>query len=105
MKFIITENKRIKVITNWLNTYYTNLSIRDYPRWGIADYIDTENSGLKIFHYEDGQLFIVSSRLMYELNDILGVRRDELNDIFIPWMEENYGFKPSSVSYLEHHQI
>lgn len=100
MKLIITENKRNKVVTDWLNKYYSNLFVKEYPRWGITDYIDTDVTGLKVFYSENGILFITNSNLKDDLRDIFNVSRDDLNNIFIPFMKDNYNLDINSVLFI-----
>ena len=100
MKVIIKESKRNKVVTKWLNKYYNNLSIKEYPRWGVMDFFTTDEPRHKVFIYESGVLLITSPNLIDELNNIFNVNKDDLNDIFIPFMKDNYNLDVISVTYI-----
>jgi hypothetical protein len=99
MKLIITESKRNKVVTKWLNKYYNNLFIKEYPRWGVMDFFTTDEPKSKVFVYESGVLLIINPNLIDELNNIFNVDEDDLNDIFIPFMKNNYNLKVILVKY------
>ena len=71
MKLIIKESKRNKVVTKWLNKYYNNLFIKEYPRWGVMDFFTTDEPKSKVFVYESGVLLIINPNLIDELNKIL----------------------------------
>lgn len=100
MKLIITENKRNKVVTAWLNKYYSDLFTKEYPRWDIIDFFTTDGPGSKVFIYDNRVLLISNPDLKNELDTIFNVNSKDLNDIFIPFMKDNYNLNVISVKYL-----
>jgi hypothetical protein len=63
------------------------------------DFFTTDEPKSKVFVYESGVLLIINPNLIDELNNIFNVDEDDLNDIFIPFMKNNYNLKVILVKY------
>jgi len=99
MKLIITESRRDGAVIKWLDKKYGKLT----PRKGIGyeDYFDEK--GNNIFSYSYGDITIVSPDLQYDLFNMFGLKRYDLNQIVKPWVEETYGINVDLVQYTTWH--
>jgi hypothetical protein len=89
MKLLITESKRNKIITKYLDKYYSDLSVNNFRKYGVKHYIDP--NGFKIFLVEDNTLWLLNKQLTDDLVDLFGIDITNSDDILIPWFEETYG--------------
>jgi len=102
MKIIITENKRNESITKWLNSEYGKL--RKYTGNSTYRYIHyKDNDGLTIFRFNlsTGIVTIINPDLERDLKSMFGLTGYEVNDIFIPWLEERYNLHVERVQFEE----
>jgi hypothetical protein len=99
MKMIISESKRDSAVIKWLDKKYGNL----IPRKGIGytDYFDEKGNNIFSFSYEE--ITIVSPDLQYDLFNMFGLKRYDLNQIVKPWIEETYGINVDLVQYTTWH--
>ena len=97
---MITENKRNRTITKWLDENYGNL--RKYSSSGSFKYIhykDDDELTIFTFNRNTGVVTIINSDLERDLTSMFGLNGYELNDIFIPWLEERYNLHAEKVQF------
>jgi hypothetical protein len=102
MKIIITENKRYRAITKWLDQEYGKL--RKYAGNGSYRYIHyKDDDELTIFRFNrnTGVVTIINPDLERDLKSMFGLTGYEVNDIFIPWLEERYNLHVEKVQFEE----
>jgi hypothetical protein len=102
MKVIITENKRNRAITKWLDETYGDLEKYSAP--GSFRYIYyRDNNGGNVFNFNrnTGVVTIVNEILYQDLKHMFGLNGYELNDILIPWLMERYNLHVEKVQYAE----
>ena len=102
MKFIITENKRNQIVTDWLDKNYGNLKPEQHKIASVTSYVD--DNGDEVFSYDwYGLVTIHNSDLQTMLFTVFNLDKDSLNSIFIPWMMERYYIKVNDVRYTTWH--
>ena len=90
MKIIITEGKLNKVILNWLDKEFGNLTevVRDHR----THYVD--QNGLTLFYYYPNDkikyIFIDYTRIWIFFESIFGLDHFQIQDILKIWLEETY---------------
>ena len=99
MKLIITESKLKKIITKFLNKFYGDLFVKDWRKYNFLQLFDTKSTGLIIFTIDNDVLHIVNNQLIEDLQNYFNLKDEELDGIFIPWMESTYGIKIISARY------
>ena len=101
MKLIITESKRNDAVTKWLDRKYGNLT----PIKHTISTSYTNESGDNMFFYFDvsNDVTIENENLQYDLFDMFGLSRYDLNQIVKPWIEETYGINVDMVLYTTFH--
>jgi hypothetical protein len=104
MKIIITESKRNKTITKWLDEYYSNLRKYSAPgSYKFTHYKDNDGESIFFFNRNTGVVTIVDKTLHQDLKYMFGLSPYELNDILIPWLEQVYNLHVERVVYSELH--
>ena len=102
MKLIITESRRNRAITKWLDENYGNL--RKYsvgPRFII--YKDSGDDMSFTFNRDNG-IVELSEEISSQLVSIFGITSgDVINDILIPWFMERYNLYVEKVVYTTWH--
>ena len=104
MKVIITENRRNKAITKWLDKNYSNLE--KYAAHIVSEFIhykDENRETIFFFNRRVGVVTITDKTLYQDLKYMFGLSPYELNDILIPWLEERYNLHVERVVYSELH--
>lgn len=105
MKTIIKENKRNKVITDWLDKYHRNLNV-DYRRVWSVDYAmlyhtdDYYGYGATVILHtvETNTTTLINNQFNSEMFGFFGpLLNSDLLYIFKPWLEENYNISPDIV--------
>jgi len=100
MKVIITENKRYRAVTKWLDNNYSNLE--KYAAHGSHKFIhykDENRETVFMFNRSTGVVTINDKTLHQDLKHMFGLDTYELNDILIPWLEEKYNLHVERVVY------
>ena len=104
MKIIITENKRHRAITKWLDNNYSNLE--KYAAHGSHKFIhykDENRETVFMFNRSTGVVTITEETLHQDLKHMFSLSGYELNDILIPWLEQVYNLHVERVTYSELH--
>ncbi len=99
MKLIITESKRNEAVTKWLDRKYGNL----IPIKHNITTTFTNESGDGMFYYSYGDVIIDNDDLQYDLYNMFGLSRHDLNQIVKPWIKETYGINVDFVQYTTWH--
>jgi hypothetical protein len=101
MKLIITESRRNEVLTKWLDRKYGNL----IPIKHTISTTYTDKSGNGVFFYNGvaGDVTIDNDGLQYDLFNMFGLSRYDLNQIVKPWIEKTYGINVDMVLYTTRH--
>lgn len=101
MKLIITESKRNDAVTKWLDRKYGNLT----PIKHTISTSYTNESGDSMFFYNTsyGDVTIEDENLQYDLYNMFGLSRYDLNQIVKPWIEKTYGINVDIVLYTTFH--
>ena len=91
MKIIITENKRHRAITKWLDENYGDLNKYSAPgSFRFITYKNNDGGNVFNFNRNTGIVTLVNEGLCQDLKHMFGLNGYELNDILIPWLEERY---------------
>ena len=102
MKFIITENKRNQIVTDWLDNNYGNLKPEQHKIASVTSYVD--DNGDEVFSYDwYGLLTIEMVDLQTMLFTLFNLDKDSLNRIFIPWVKERYDIQVKDIQYTTWH--
>lgn len=102
MKFIITENKRNQIVTDWLDNNYGNLKPEQHNIASHTSYVN--DNGDEVFTSNwSGLVTIDNSDLQTMLFTVFNLDKDSLNSVFIPWMKERYNEKIKMVQYTTWH--
>jgi len=100
MKVIITESKRNKSITKWLDKSYSDLRKYSAPgSFKFIHYKDDDGETIFFFNRNTGVVTITDKTLYQDLKYMFGLSIYELNDILIPWLEEKYNLHVERVVY------
>jgi len=99
MKIIITESKRNDAVTKWLDRKYGNLTPIGYK----ISITFINESGDAMFFYSYGDVTIEDDNLQYDLYNMFGLSRYDLNEIVKPWIEKTYNIKVDLVQYTTWH--
>jgi len=102
MNIIITENKRHRAITKWLDGNYGDL--RKYASsmsFNFIHYKDENNQTVFLFNRNTGTVTITNKSLYHYLKDMFGLSSYELNDILIPWIKQSYNLHIEKVQYSD----
>ena len=103
MKIIITENRRNRAITKWLDENYGDLEKLTVQHPFKLSIVYRTNDGSNVFNYNrnTGMVTILNEILYQDLKHMFGLSGYELNDIFIPWLEERYNLHVGQVQYSD----
>ena len=102
MKVIITENKRHRAITKWLDGNYGDLRKYSAPgSFKFIHYKDDDGESIFFFNRNTGLVTITDKTLYQDLKYMFGLDTYELNDILIPWLEQVYNLHVERVTYSE----
>ena len=100
MKLIITENRRNRAITKWLDENYGDLEKYTPPdSFPFINYRTNDGGNVFIYSRNTGMVTIVNEILYRDLKHMFGLSNYELNDILIPWLEERYNLHVEQVHY------
>ena len=100
MNIIITENKRHRAITKWLDGNYGDLRKYSAPgSFKFIHYKDDDGESIFFFNRNTGVVTIAEKMLHQDLKYMFGLSPYELNDILIPWLEEKYNLHVERVVY------
>lgn len=100
MKIIITENKRNRAVTHWLNTFYGDLEKHYSYGHKYEHYRDNGGKDVFIFNSNTGVVEL-SNNIVNQLVDMFHIDNGyDINDIFIPWLEERYNLHVERVIYF-----
>ena len=90
MKIIITENRLNKVVLNWLDKEFGNLT--EVVRGDRTHYVD--QNGLTLFYYYPNDkikyIFIDYTRIWIFFESIFGLDHFQIQDILKIWLGETY---------------
>jgi hypothetical protein len=90
MKIIITESSRDRLVLNWLNKEFGDLT--EVVRDDRTFYVDKD--GLPLFYYnqdsKDGYVHINYNRIWVFFESIFGMDDLQTKDILTIWLEETY---------------
>jgi DNA/RNA-binding domain of Phe-tRNA-synthetase-like protein len=93
MKIIITENKRDRLVLNWLNKEFGNLT--EVVRGDKTIYVD--QNGLKLFYYyqdsKNRSVYINYNRIWIFFESIFGLDYSQTQKILKLWLEETYNLR------------
>ena len=103
MKIVITENKRIKVVTKWLDDNYGDLNpiIDNNPIY--ITFTDNNGDDILLYNSNSKGMVIINDVLQDSLKEMFGVKYNQLDDIFIPWIRNTYGKEVKFVMYQTWH--
>jgi hypothetical protein len=98
MKIVITENKRNKIVTKWLDDNYGNMNVvyEDNPRY--ITFRDNDDEDIFLYNINTDTLSIMSPETQRGLK-MFGLNKNVMNSIVKPWMESLYGFPIKVVNY------
>ena len=100
MKIIITEDKRNRSVTHWLNTFYGDLEKHYSYGHKYEHYRDNGGKDVFIFNSNTGVVEL-SNDIVNQLVSMFHIDNGyDINDIFIPWLEERYNLHVERVIYF-----
>ena len=93
MKIIITESKLNRVVLNWLDNEYGNLT--KLVKNNKTFYVDQEGLPLFMFYQDkkNGSVYINYEKIWQLLETIFGMKHQQTRDILKIWLEETYNLK------------
>ena len=108
MKIIITESKRDRLVLNWLNKEFGDLT--EVVKDGITFYVDKDRKPLFYYNWEskDGYVHINYDRIWVFFEDIFGLKYQQTKEILKIWLEETYnlrGFTPRTGLFSHLHFV
>lgn len=93
MKIIITESKRDRLVLNWLNKEFGNLT--EIVKDGKIFYVD--ENGLPLFMYfqnkKNDYVIINYERIWVFFESIFSLKDPQIEDILKVWLEETYNLR------------
>jgi hypothetical protein len=101
MKLIITESRRNEVVTKWLDRKYGNLTPIEHTM--TTTYTNESGDGIFFYGRTYGDVTIEDENLQYDLYNMFGLSRYDLNQIVKPWIEKTYGINVDIVLYTTFH--
>jgi hypothetical protein len=93
MKIILTENKRDRLVLNWLNKEFGNLT--KVVRRDKTFYIDKDRFPL-FFYNQDGKnrvVYVSYYRFWTLFESIFGMNHQQIKNILKEWLEETYNLR------------
>lgn len=98
MKIIITESKRDRLVLNWLNKEFGNLT--EVVRDDITFYVDKDLNPLFMYFQDEknGNIYINYNRIWVFFESIFGLKESQTREILTIWLEDTYnlgGYTPT----------
>lgn len=99
MKIIISENRRNRTVTKWMDSEYGKLRKYSPGGYKYIHYKDDDELTIFIFNRNIGLVTIINPDLERDLTSMFGLDGYELNNILIPWFEERYNLHVEKVQF------
>jgi hypothetical protein len=99
MRIIITENKRIRLSTNWLEDEYPDLKKIIFPS---HEGVFISNKGMWIMLYNSRvKGFYVLSEIWDYMRSMFGFDNDEIAELLLEWGNKKFGFRAKKCYRVE----